>query len=52
MKLSLCINATDESEDCDSTNSDYPYINKFAGVLEEELMKIYPASKKYELAEI
>ncbi len=53
MKLSLCINSTDESEDADSnTNSDYPYINKIAGVLEDELTKFYPISKNYELAEI
>ncbi len=52
MNLSLCINSTDESEDSDNANPDYPYINKIAEVLEDELLKIYPISKNYELAEI
>lgn len=54
MKLSLCINSTDESsEDCDSSNNpDYPDINRIAGVLEHELETLYPASKNYENAEI
>ena len=52
MKLSLCINSTDESEDSDSTNPDYPDINKTAGILEHELVELYPEAKKYENAEI
>lgn len=52
MKLSLCINSTDESEDSDSTSPDYPDINRIAGILEHELETIYPESKNYEQAEI
>ena len=52
MKLSLCINSTDESEDSDSTSPDYPDINRIAGILEHELETIYPESKNYEHAEI
>ena len=53
MKLSLCFNSTDDSSDeCDSTNPDYPDINRIAGILEHELEALYPESKKYEHAEI
>ena len=53
MKLSLCINTTEESEDCDSPDKpDYSYINNFTEILEHELETLYPASMNYELAEI
>ena len=54
MKLSLCINTSDDSsEDCDSPDKpDYSYINNFTDILEHELETLYPASKDYELAEI
>lgn len=59
MKLSLCINTSEEksdnsgADDSETTsNTDYPDTDKIAEVLEHELIKINPEFKDYELAEI
>ena len=58
MKLSVTAEAADDSPDGNSTsNPDYPDIHtyssdKAAGVLEEYLREIYPASGDYDSAEV
>lgn len=60
MKLSVSIDAPEDSADGNSsgsTNPDYPDIkifstDKTAGVLEEYLLEFYPASSKYDSAEL
>ena len=49
MKLSLSI--TPEDSEGDSSSSDFNF-DKIASVLENELATVYPASKKYDFAEI
>ena len=49
MKLSLCISESEDSGEGDSSRYDY---EKISGVLEKELLEIYPASKNYETVEI
>ncbi|MBQ3457912.1 MAG: hypothetical protein IJG30_03035, partial [Synergistaceae bacterium] len=57
MKLSLSIEASEDSGDGNSTDFSHPDIKiysteKTAGVLEEYLREILPASENYDKAEI
>ena len=63
MKLSLRINSPEDetnsgtNDDTSGNSSDYPDIKNYnfeaiAGVLEKELVKIYPPAENYEFAEI
>lgn len=52
MKLSFCISEAEDSSGSNEGNSSSYDFEKISGVLEQELLEIYPASKNYETVEV